>query len=78
MAIWDSIEERLYKCLALGKRSFISKGGRLTLIKSILTSLPVYQMYLLRMPMFVAKRLEKLQRNGEAETKKKKKHHLVN
>ena len=36
--VWDSIEERFGKRLALWKRQYISKGGRLTLIKSTLSS----------------------------------------
>ena len=61
--VWDSVEEQMRKRLALWKRSYISKGGRITLIKSSLASLPLYQISLVRMPIFVAKRLEKLQRN---------------
>ena len=32
--VWDSIEERMWKRLALWKRNFFSKGGRLTLIRA--------------------------------------------
>ena len=63
VAIWDVIEEKMRKKLALWKRNYIYKGGRLTLIKSTLASLPFYQLSLVRMPAVVAKRLEKLQRN---------------
>ena len=62
-AVWDNIEERVCKRLALWKRNYISKGGKVTLIKSTLASLPLYQMSMVRMPVIVAKRLEKLQRN---------------
>ena len=60
VVIWDVIEERMCKKLALWKRNYISKGGRLTLIKSTLANLPIYQLSLVRMPVAVAKRLEKL------------------
>ena len=63
MTVWDSVEEQMRKRLALWKRSYISKGGRITLIKSSLASLPLYQMSLVRMPVSVVKRLEKLQRS---------------
>ena len=63
VTVWDSVEERMRKRLALWKRSYISKGGWITLIKSSLASLPLYHISLLRMPGSMAKRLEKLQRN---------------
>ena len=42
VAVWDGIEERFRKRLALWKRQYISKGGRITLIRSTLSSLPIY------------------------------------
>ena len=79
VAIWDNIEEKMYKKLALWKINFISKGGRITLIKSTLANLPLYQISIFRIPGVVAKILEKLQRcflwgSGARE----KKAHLVN
>ena len=55
MAVWDGVEERFRKRLALWKRQFISKGGRITLIRSTMSSMPIYLMSLLRM--------EKIQRD---------------
>ena len=49
MIVLDSIVERLRKRFALWKRSYISNGGRLKLIKSSLACLPLYQMSLFRM-----------------------------
>ncbi|RVX19759.1 Transposon TX1 uncharacterized 149 kDa protein [Vitis vinifera] len=37
VAVWDGVEERFRKRLALWKRQFISKGGRITLIRSTLS-----------------------------------------
>ncbi|RVW29580.1 Exonuclease 1 [Vitis vinifera] len=37
VAIWDGVEERFWKRLAMWKRQFISKGGRMTLIHSTLS-----------------------------------------
>ena len=48
--VWDKVQERLRKCLAIWKRQHISKGGRLPLIKSTLTNLPTYFLSLLRIP----------------------------
>ena len=40
--VWDGMEERMRWKLALWKRQYISKGGRITLIKSTLASMPLY------------------------------------
>ena len=42
LGVWDSIEERYRKRLAAWKNQYISKGGRITLIHSTLSSLPIY------------------------------------
>ena len=63
LPMWDGVEERMRRRLALWKRQYMSKGGRITLIKSTLASIPVYQLSLFRMPKLIAKRLEKLQRD---------------
>ncbi|WKA03333.1 hypothetical protein VitviT2T_021448 [Vitis vinifera] len=63
VSMWDGVEERMRKRLAQWKRQYISKGGRITLIKSTMASLPIYNMSLFRMPKSVANRLEKLQRD---------------
>ena len=62
-SVWDGVEEKVRRRLALWKCQYISKGGRITLIKSTLASMPLYQMSLFRMPKSVARRLEKLQRD---------------
>ena len=74
LPMWDGVEERMRRRLALWKRQYMSKGGRITLIKSTLASIPIYQLSLFRMPKLVAKRLEKLQRDflGEGEAWKGK------
>ena len=63
VVVWDGVEERMRKRLALWKRQFISKGGRITLIRSTLVSMPIYLMSLMRMPRIVKMRLEKVQRD---------------
>ncbi|RVW45179.1 putative ribonuclease H protein [Vitis vinifera] len=62
-SMWDGVEERIRRRLALWKRQYISKGGRITLIKSALASMPIYQMSIFRMPKSVARRVEKIQRD---------------
>ncbi|RVX18473.1 putative ribonuclease H protein [Vitis vinifera] len=61
--VWDCVEERFRKRLAMWKRQYISNGGRLTLIRSTLSSLPVYFMSLFLLPRKVRMRLEKIQRD---------------
>ena len=58
---------------------YLSKGGRVTLIKSTLSSLPTYYLSLFPIPSSVALRIDKIQRDflwggiGEG-----KKFHLIN
>ena len=61
--VWDGVEEKFWKMLALWKRLYISKGGRITLIRSTLSNMPIYLMSLLCMPKSVIKRLEKIKRD---------------
>ena len=49
--------------LAGWKRIYLSKGGKLMLIKSTLSSLPTYFSSLFPIPSSVASRIEKLQRD---------------
>ena len=60
--VWDSIEERFRKRLASWKMQYISKGGRITLIRSTLSSLPIYYLSLFRMSQKICTRLERIQR----------------
>ena len=55
---WDGVEEKVRRRLAVWKRQYISKGGRITLIKSTLSNIPLYQMSLFRMPKSMARRLK--------------------
>jgi hypothetical protein len=48
--------------LAGWKKLYLSKGGRLTLIKSTLSNLPTYYMSLFPVPMSVAKGLRNSER----------------
>ena len=60
--VWDSVEERFRKRLAPWKMQYISKGGRITLIRSTLSSFPIYYLSLFRMSQKVCNRLERIQR----------------
>ena len=62
-AIWNPVLERVEKRLASWKRFYLSKGCKITLIKSTFTSIPTYFLSLFPIPTRVANRLEKLQRD---------------
>ena len=47
---WDAVEERFQRRLALRKKQYMSKGGRLILLKSTLSSPPIYFMSLFVIP----------------------------
>jgi hypothetical protein len=60
--IWSDIVEKMERHLAGWKRLYLSKRGRLTLIRSTLYNLPTYYLSLFPIPIS-AKRLEKLKRD---------------
>jgi hypothetical protein len=62
-AIWDPILEKMERKLAGWQRMYLSKGGRVTLIKSTLSSLPTYYLSLFPIPSSVALRIDKIQRD---------------
>jgi hypothetical protein len=62
-AMWDPILEKVEHCLVGWKKLYLSKGGRLTLLKSTLSSMLTYFMFLFPIPIKVARRIELLQQN---------------
>ena len=62
-SIWNPILEKIERKLAGWKRLYLSKGGRLMLLKSTLSSLPTYFLLLFTIPTHVANKIEKLQRD---------------
>ena len=77
--IWNTVIKKMDKKLGGWKRLYLSKGGKLTLLRSTLSSIPTYFLSLFHLPAGVATWLEKIQRDflwsgiGEAQ-----KMHLVN
>ncbi|WMV20737.1 hypothetical protein MTR67_014122 [Solanum verrucosum] len=61
--LWDGIIEKTEKRLALWKSQYLSLGGRVVLINSVLDSLPTYVMSLFPIPGEVVKILDKLRRD---------------
>jgi len=61
-SIWNEVIEKVERRLASWKKLYLSKGGRVTLIHSTLSSIPTYYLSLFPIPVSVAKKLERLQR----------------
>ncbi|GJW21128.1 nuclear pore complex protein NUP93A [Tanacetum coccineum] len=59
---WEEILDKISSRLSKWKIKTLSIGGRLTLIKSVLTSLPLYHMSIYKVPMGVLNRMESLRR----------------
>jgi hypothetical protein len=55
---WREVEERFEKRLSSWKGKYLSIGGRLTLINSVLNSLPMYMMSFFPVPRGVLKKLD--------------------
>jgi len=62
-AIWDRILEKMENRLVSWKKIYLSKWGCLTLIKSTLSSIPTYFLSLFPLPVDMARRLERFQRD---------------
>jgi hypothetical protein len=58
---WNGVVEKTVRTLASWKRSYLSKTGRIALIKCTLSNLPTYLLSLLPIPAAVAKRIESVQ-----------------
>ena len=63
LSIWNPILEKFHGKLARWKKLYLSKGGRLTLLKSTLSSLSTYYLSLFTIPSHVANKIEKMQRD---------------
>ena len=55
---WSTVEERFQKKVSSWKGKLLSSGGRLVLINSVLSSLPMYMMSFFAIPKGVLKRLD--------------------
>nr|GEX70281.1 RNA-directed DNA polymerase, eukaryota, reverse transcriptase zinc-binding domain protein [Tanacetum cinerariifolium] len=55
---WDEIVDKVKSQLSKWKKNTLSIGGRMTLLKSVLSSTPIYYMYMFKVPSQVLKCLE--------------------
>ncbi|GJR86918.1 RNA-directed DNA polymerase, eukaryota, reverse transcriptase zinc-binding domain protein [Tanacetum coccineum] len=60
---WDDVISKVSTRLSKWKIKSLSIGGRLSLLKSVLTSIPLYHMSIFKVPMGVLKKLESIRRN---------------
>ncbi|WMV37015.1 hypothetical protein MTR67_030400 [Solanum verrucosum] len=60
--IWSSVIEKCEKKLARWKGQYLSLGGRVTLINSVLDAMPTYMMSLFPIPVGVTDRLDRIRR----------------
>ena len=60
---WESMVNKVAKRLTGWKKAFLSRGRRLTLIQSMLSSLPIYYLSLFKAPISVINSMEKMIRD---------------
>ncbi|CAL5369282.1 unnamed protein product [Camellia sinensis] len=57
---WQNVVDKVKSRLALWKRKLLSFAGRLTLVKSVMDSLPGYYISIFKLPKGIAKEIDKL------------------
>lgn len=76
--MWDPVVEGIERKLSSWKRKYLSLGARLTLIKSVLSSIPIYFLPCFKCLKAVVKRIDKLRCEFLwNDTVEKRKFHLV-
>ncbi|GJV87893.1 RNA-directed DNA polymerase, eukaryota [Tanacetum coccineum] len=63
ISTWDEVNSKVYSRLSKWKLNSLSIGGRLTLLKSVISSIPLYHMSIFKVPMGVLNHLESIRRN---------------
>ena len=63
ISFWEPVVETISKKLERWHKAHLSKGGRLTLLQSVLGSVPIYYMSVFKMPVKVSLIIEKLVRD---------------
>ncbi|GJQ90434.1 RNA-directed DNA polymerase, eukaryota [Tanacetum coccineum] len=60
---WNEVIDKVRSRLSKWKMNTLSIGGRLTLLKSVLGSIPIFHMSIFRVPLGVLQKLESIRRN---------------
>lgn len=60
--MWNPAVDRIKRRLSGWKANYLSKGGRLTLIKAAMENIPIYFMSILNIPKHIALSIKKFQR----------------
>ncbi|GJZ05684.1 RNA-directed DNA polymerase, eukaryota [Tanacetum coccineum] len=60
ISTWEAIIQQVVKRLSKWKLKTLSIGGRLTLLKSVLCSIPIYHISIFKVPVEVLKRMESI------------------
>ncbi|RVX22450.1 putative ribonuclease H protein [Vitis vinifera] len=63
IGFWDPVVERISRRLDGWKKAYLSLGGRITLIQSCLFHIPSYFLTLFKIPVYIASKIEKMQRD---------------
>jgi len=74
LAFWEPLMSTIKTKLSKWQSCFLSFGGRLILLKSVLTSLPVYALFFFKAPSGIISSIETLFKNffwGESEDNRK-------
>jgi hypothetical protein len=58
---WQGVIDRFEKRLSTWKAKFLSSGGRLVLLNSVLSSLPIFMMSFFEIPTDILKKLDAIQ-----------------
>lgn len=58
--VWKNVVDRVAKRLDRWENGFLSFGGRIVLLRSVLTSLPLYHLSFFKAPSFALNHLKKL------------------
>ncbi|WMV41678.1 hypothetical protein MTR67_035063 [Solanum verrucosum] len=78
IGIWNGVIEKCEKKLTNWKSQYLSRGGRLTMVNSVLDAIPAYMMFVFPAPDNVIQRIDALRRSFFWQgNEDKKKFHLV-